>query len=158
MPRDDAKELGVLQQAMGAADVPQAETQELFKAIAAVVHLGGAAFASVGEEGGGQRRTTVTYEGEEALRRVATLLGCDLKALRFALCAKNIKAGSEWIETSNSVTAAAELCDGLAKTVYAKAFDWLVSQVNRAVSAEHKAGLASQAEQPTSHIGVLDIF
>ena len=49
-------------------------------------------------------------------------------------------------------------CDGLAKTVYAKAFDWLVSQVNRAVSAEHKAGLASQAEQPTSHIGVLDIF
>ena len=92
----------------------------------------------MGEEGGGQRRTTVTHEGEEALQRVATLLGCDLKALRFALCAKNIKAGSEWIETPNSVTAAAELCDGLAKTVYAKAFDWLVSQVNRAVVAtEH---------------------
>ena len=92
VPRDDAKELGVLQQAMAAADIPQAETLELFKTVAAVVHLGGAAFASVGEEGGGQRRTTVTYEGEEALQRVATLLGCDLKALRFALCAKNIKA------------------------------------------------------------------
>ena len=28
----------------------------------------------------------------QALQRVATLLGCNLKALRFALCAKNIKA------------------------------------------------------------------
>ena len=42
VPRDDAKELGVLQQAMAAADIPQAETLELFKTVAAVVHLGGA--------------------------------------------------------------------------------------------------------------------
>ena len=57
------------------------------------------------------------------------------------LCIKSatlcIQAGTEWIETPNSVTAAAELCDGLAKTIYAKAFDWLVSQVNRAVATEH---------------------
>ena len=33
-------------QAMAAADIPHAETLELFKTVAAVVHLGGAGFAS----------------------------------------------------------------------------------------------------------------
>ena len=30
--------------------------------------------------------------------------------------------------------------------------------MNRAVAAEHVAGQASLAEQPTNHVGVLDIF
>ena len=111
VPRDDSARWRALQSAVDAADVPPPEAAELYRATAACVHLGAVDFISESGEAEGSGAVAPGVS-EACLSTAAALLGCDADALRRALCVRQIKAGSDWVEKPNTPDVCAELCDG----------------------------------------------
>ncbi|RVW52268.1 Myosin-15 [Vitis vinifera] len=74
---------------------------------------------------------------------------CDVNLLRATLCTRTIQTREGDIIKALDCNAAVASRDALAKTVYAKLFDWLVEKVNRSVGQD----LNSRVQ-----IGVLDIY
>ncbi|KAG5181567.1 P-loop containing nucleoside triphosphate hydrolase protein [Tribonema minus] len=119
---------------------------QLWGGIAAVLHLGQVTFDHVvvdGHDGSSVR------EQAGALSAAAALLGVGVKDLAKKLTRRVITARMESIEVLLSVDRAAEACDGLAKEVYFRLFDWLVARINQ--STNHPASAARK-------VGLLDIF
>ncbi|XP_016728833.2 myosin-11 isoform X6 [Gossypium hirsutum] len=117
----------------------------IFRIVAAILHLGNIAFALEGED-------SSVLEDDKAkfhLQVAAELLMCDLEALETALCKRNMVTPEEVIKRSLDPLGAAISRDGLAKTIYARLFDWLVKKIN-----------VSIGQDPDSKclIGVLDIY
>ncbi len=149
---DDAL-FGELKKALAAAEVAEADIKEVFKTVGAIALLGGVEFAKKGE------KTLVAPGSEGALATVSSLLGVAGESLRAALCTKQMKAGTEWIESPNTLEVATGLVDGMAKGLYAKLFDYLVGQVN-GLFASHAGGAAANdgGGGDRCYVGVLDIF
>ena len=166
--RDDANRFQVLLSALEAADIHATDARELFRATAACLHLGAIGFVLHEERRGGSEGTThVPDDGvsKQALEASADLLGVDAAALLRALTCKQVKAGNEWIEKSNPPHVCLELCEALAKAVYAKVFAWLQVQLSAALAArspDMRAAGIDGVEKLTQlaplSIGLLDIF
>ncbi|KAB2038087.1 hypothetical protein ERO13_D03G100750v2 [Gossypium hirsutum] len=74
---------------------------------------------------------------------------CDVNLLLATLCTRTIQTREGSIVKALDCNAAVASQDALAKTVYARFFDWLVDKINISVG-----------QDPNSHvqIGVLDIY
>ena len=142
----DARTLDEVGRALEAAGVGSYVLWQVWRALAAVLHLGELSFS--GEEAELDRAC------EEHLRIASSLLGLDLAALRHALVTRCIKAGSEFISTPNSSAAASELRDGLAKALYARLFGKLLGAINGGLARGGGGGGMGGSR----FIGVLDIF
>ncbi|KAL3922001.1 MAG: hypothetical protein SGILL_002442 [Bacillariaceae sp.] len=123
----------------------------LFRAIAAVLQLGNLKFqpkASNDEE------TEVSSTRE--LKDLAELIGADEKVLSLAFTERTIKTRGEEYKVPLKADVAKESADAFAKEIYAKAFLWLVRNINDATCAEnnYKEG----ADIKYGLIGLLDIF
>ena len=68
---------------------------------------------------------------------------------------RKIKTGKEVFEKPLSVESATESRDALAKSIYAKLFNWVVNRVNQSIVATTSA---SGIKKNFNFIGVLDIF
>ena len=148
---DDAL-FGELKKALAAAEVAEADVREVFKTVGAIALLGGVEFAKKGE------KTLVAPGSEGALATVSSLLGVAGESLRAALCTKQMKAGTEWIESPNTLEVATGLVDGMAKGLYAKLFDYLVGQVNGLFASHAGAAAGGDGGGDRCYVGVLDIF
>lgn len=95
----------------------------------------------------------MTVKNPEVVSLISKLLGVKEETLSTALTCKRAKARGETLVINYKMPEAIATRDALAKGLYGALFDWIVTQVNRALlfkrdSKEHKG----------NSIGVLDIF
>ena len=92
---------------------------------AAVLHIGSIALEDAGDG------CQITADTKSGLGVVCKLLGLKEEAFQTALCFKTISvAGTESLKGLDSRTAQFSR-EGLAKSLYSKLFDWIVSRSNR---------------------------
>ena len=87
-------------------------------------------------------------------------LGLDVGRAHAELCARNIRAGLETLCVPKSVAEAGASRDAVARSIYARTFDWLVALVNANLNwcAPGGPGALSGAGGGAGVIGLLDIF
>ncbi|XP_040930901.1 myosin-16 isoform X4 [Gossypium hirsutum] len=143
---DDSHDYLATKKAMDIVGISVGEQDAIFRIVAAILHLGNIAFALEGED-------SSVLEDDKAkfhLQVAAELLMYGyILALETALCKRNMVTPEEVIKRSLDPLGAAISRDGLAKTIYARLFDWLVKKIN-----------VSIGQDPDSKclIGVLDIY
>ncbi|GLC37189.1 hypothetical protein PLESTB_000989500 [Pleodorina starrii] len=145
--------------AMSHIGLSEQQQSAVLSTVAAVLHLGNVTFVDTDGEGaavaGGAAR--------EALEAAAELLGVDPLPLAEALTTRQIQTREGPIATPLSAQAAADARDSMAKVVYARLFEWLVSAVNAAVDEAHNGASGSGSSggalgRRHLSIGLLDIY
>jgi myosin heavy subunit len=134
--------------ALGLAGLDAEETHALMKLLAGVLHAGTIAFDADADGNG-----VVAKKAEAAGSAAKELLG--VPKLMHYLTERLITAGSGSMFTKQLTPAeCGRARDALVRTVYARAFDWLVGRINTFVGGKHDADeLAKQ-----HYVGLLDIF
>lgn len=132
--------------AMDIVGISTKDQDAIFRTLAAILHLGNIEF-SPGKEPDSSiiKDSTSNFH----LQMTAKLLMCDPDVLVASLCSRSIHTNEGIIIKALDCAAAAANRDTLAKTVYAKLFDWLVENINKSIGQD----VDSKAQ-----IGVLDIY
>ncbi|XP_077250914.1 myosin-8-like isoform X2 [Tasmannia lanceolata] len=143
---DDSKEYLATRRAMDVVGINYNEQDAIFRVVAAILHLGNIEFSK------GKEIDSSEPKDEDSwfhLRTAAELFMCDVKALEDSLCKRVIATRDETITKSLDPESATQSRDALAKTVYSRLFDWLVTKINSSIG-----------QDPDSKclIGVLDIY
>ncbi|WJZ84936.1 hypothetical protein VitviT2T_004510 [Vitis vinifera] len=132
--------------AMGIVGISHDDQEAIFRTLAAILHLGNVEFSP------GKEHDSSVLKDQKSnfhIQMAADLFMCDVNLLRATLCTRTIQTREGDIIKALDCNAAVASRDALAKTVYAKLFDWLVEKVNRSVGQD----LNSRVQ-----IGVLDIY
>jgi len=142
---DDSKDFSEVLEAMKTINLSEAEQFSIFQIIAGVLHLGNISFNSNGNY--------AKVEHDQFLEYPSHLLGISKEALRTKLVSRTIetKASSqqERIDVSLNVEQAEYTRDALAKGLYSRLFDYLVTHINSAMEAKSDQLL---------NISILDIY
>uniref|UniRef100_H2ZQ89 Myosin motor domain-containing protein n=1 Tax=Ciona savignyi TaxID=51511 RepID=H2ZQ89_CIOSA len=115
----------------------------IFRLLSAVLHMGN---IDIEETSNGSSHCFIS---DEHLQTMCSLLGIEAKHMAQWFCHKKITTMAEVLITPLTHDQALGSRDALAKHMYAKLFDWIVTKVNRA--------LVTTAKEH-SFIGVLDIY
>ncbi|VAI61574.1 hypothetical protein VPH35_112651 [Triticum aestivum] len=132
--------------AMDIVGISRSDQDAIFRTLAAILHLGNIEF-SPGKDSDSSKIKDSTSNFH--LQMTATLLMCDPDLLVSSLCTRSIHTNEGIIIKELDCAAAAANRDALAKTVYARLFDWLVENINKSIGQD----VDSKAQ-----IGVLDIY
>ena len=92
------------------------------------------------------------------LDEVGSILKFDASAMGKALTTRRLKAGGEWITSPVSAEVAANMRDGLSKSIYARTFAWMVRIINTHL---HLGGVQDEdagISKARFFVGILDIF
>ena len=116
---------------------------DVFKILAAILHLGNVQVTTVGNE-----RSSVS-EDDSHLKVFCELLGLETSKVAQWLCNRKIVTSSETVVKPMTRPQAINARDALAKKIYAHLFDFIVEQINQAL---HFSG------KQHTFIGVLDIY
>ncbi|CAH8358652.1 unnamed protein product [Eruca vesicaria subsp. sativa] len=143
---DDAKEYLATRKAMDVVGISSDEQDAIFRTVAAILHLGNIEFEKGEEADAAEPKDD---KSRFHLKVAAELFMCDEKALEDSLCKRVMVTRGESITKSLDPSSAALSRDALAKIVYSKLFDWLVTKINNSIG-----------QDPSSEyiIGVLDIY
>ncbi|KAI4301137.1 hypothetical protein L6164_034448 [Bauhinia variegata] len=139
-----AQEYLKTKRAMDIVGIGEQEQEAIFRVVAAILHLGNIKFA-------GESDSSVLADEVSRfhLQMTAELFMCNPTALEDALCKRMMITPEEIIRRSLDPLGAAVSRDGLAKTVYSRLFDWLVSKINISIGQDSSSKFL---------IGVLDIY
>uniref|UniRef100_A0A8B9JXN5 Myosin VA n=1 Tax=Astyanax mexicanus TaxID=7994 RepID=A0A8B9JXN5_ASTMX len=122
------------------------QQMELFRILAAVLHLGNVNIQASGR--GGDRSY---INGDDGFLVVfSKLMGVEGSQMAHWLCHQRLAVGGEMLVKPMSGQQANDARDALAKHIYGQLFTWIVQRLNSALRA--------QREQPKTFIGVLDIY
>ncbi|KAI4316463.1 hypothetical protein L6164_024441 [Bauhinia variegata] len=141
-----AEEYMKTRRAMDIVGISHEEQEAIFRILAAILHLGNIEFSA------GKEHDSSVIKDEKSrfhMQMAADLFMCDVNLLLATLCTRSIQTREGSIVKALDCNAAVAGRDTLAKTVYARLFDWLVDKINRSVGQD----LNSQMQ-----IGVLDIY
>ncbi|GMG99196.1 hypothetical protein Nepgr_001036 [Nepenthes gracilis] len=132
--------------AMDIVGISQDEQEAIFRTLAAILHLGNVEFSP------GKDHDSSTINDQKSsfhIQMAADLFMCDVNLLLSSLCTRSIQTREGIIIKALDCNAAIGSRDALAKTVFARLFDWLVEKINRSIG-----------QDPGSHlqIGLLDIY
>ncbi|RHY77148.1 hypothetical protein DYB34_009470, partial [Aphanomyces astaci] len=142
---DDAAQFEVTHHAMTTIGLSNHNIASVLQVVAAVLHLGNLEFVPV--QGGTSCR--LSYD-DDTTRFCSSLLGIAYDHMQEALTTRRIKAGGDVVTVGLSPDAAAHSRDVVAKSMYARLFEWLVGRINAATSSPTTSTLHL--------IGVVDIF
>lgn len=140
---DDGKSFDRTKQALHFIGFDPASQQNIFAAVSSVLHIGNLSFT---EDKDGHAIMT----NERHLHAVSALLKVDPEAVRTAVCNRMISAGGETMVKPETLEKANQCRDALAKALYAKLFDYIVTCVNNALRLKNQT--------VTMTVSVLDIF
>ncbi|XXG40756.1 hypothetical protein AAC387_Pa01g1394 [Persea americana] len=132
--------------AMDIVGISLDEQEAIFRILAAILHLGNIEFSP------GKEHDSSTIKDQKSsfhLQMTADLFMCDADLLLATLCTRTMHTREGSIVITLDCTAALASRDTLAKTVYARLFDWLVEKINRSVGQDPNSRL---------QVGVLDIY
>ncbi|KAG2549285.1 hypothetical protein PVAP13_9KG264400 [Panicum virgatum] len=132
--------------AMDIVGICFSDQEAIFRTVAAILHLGNIEFSP------GKDFDSSVIKDENCkfhLQMAADLLMVDASLLLSILCYRTIKTPEGNIVKAVDSSAAVIGRDTLAKTVYARLFDWLVDNINKSIG---------QDVESRSQIGVLDIY
>eukprot|EP00443_Scrippsiella_acuminata_P068851 CAMPEP_0115487064 /NCGR_PEP_ID=MMETSP0271-20121206/60759_1 /TAXON_ID=71861 /ORGANISM="Scrippsiella trochoidea, Strain CCMP3099" /LENGTH=1711 /DNA_ID=CAMNT_0002915095 /DNA_START=96 /DNA_END=5231 /DNA_ORIENTATION=+ len=132
--------------AMQTIGIDAEDISQIFKVIAAVLHLGNTKFDAPPNNSEG---SMVMQECANSIELAAKLTGVDRKDLEGALCNQTRVTRTERIRSPVNVRTAADNRDALAKALYGMIFDLIVMNTN------HSIGFI---EEVKLFVGVLDIF
>uniref|UniRef100_A0A8I3W8P5 Myosin VC n=1 Tax=Callithrix jacchus TaxID=9483 RepID=A0A8I3W8P5_CALJA len=116
---------------------------DVFKILAAILHLGNVQIAAVGSE-----RSSIS-EDDHHLEVFCELLGLESGRVAQWLCNRRIVTSSETVVKPMTRPQAVNARDALAKKIYAHLFDFIVESINQALQFSGKQH---------TFIGVLDIY
>ncbi|KAJ3334076.1 Myosin type-2 heavy chain 1 [Blyttiomyces sp. JEL0837] len=142
---DDVAEFTITQQSMSQVGISVANQWDLFKICSAILHLGNIV---VSHDKGD---LSFIAEEDHGLIYAAKLLCIDPKALRKWILHKKISTTKDSVLSQLTVEGAIACRDSIAKFVYSKLFDWLVTFMNKNLSSDDGGAAPSV-------IGVLDIY
>ena len=151
----DAEQFLETMEAMEAMGIPEHRKDSLLRTVAAVLHLGNITFVD-SNDGLMEGAHLLDADAELHLGYAAELLGCSSHALFAALTQRVIEAHKEKIVKPLDAVAAIESRDSLAKTIYARLFDWLVGAINERLGSDDASGESHETKQRT--ISILDIY
>ncbi|CAK4647567.1 unnamed protein product [Aphanomyces euteiches] len=148
---NDAEQFQKTKHAMSIIGLSDEEQAAVFQLVAGVLHLGNLHFEKIpGQEEGCRlvESTTVDY--------LCTLLGVTQENLEKNLCTRSIKAGRDSVTAVLDVKKAEDCKEVVAKTIYARLFDWLVDRINDCMNYEDTS--TSESDLSLRFIGIVDIF
>lgn len=151
----DAEQFLETMDAMRAMGISDQKIDSLLQTVAAVLHLGNITFSD-SLDGMVEGANLSDTDAETHLGHAAELLGCSSHALFAALTQRVIEARKEKIIKPLGASAATESRNSLAKTIYARLFDWLVGAINQCLGSADASGEDRDTEQRT--ISILDIY
>ncbi|XP_077082574.1 unconventional myosin-Va [Siphateles boraxobius] len=143
---DDVVELERTRNAFTILGVQPDQQMEIFRILAAILHLGN---VNIQASGRGGDRSYINAD-DRSLSVFAKLLGVEGAQMAQWLCHRRLAVGGEMLVKPMTGQQANEARDALAKHVYEQLFTWTVQRLN--------SSLRAHREQPKSFIGVLDIY
>jgi len=142
---DDKAEFEALKKALLVIGVDDSQQSEIFKLLAALLHLGNVKI-------GASRTDSTLSASEPSLAKASAILGVDPVEFAKWTVKKQLITRGEKITSNLTQQQATVVRDSVAKFVYSSLFDWLVESINFALATEE---VLSQVK---SFIGVLDIY
>ncbi|TKY58001.1 Myosin-15 protein [Spatholobus suberectus] len=142
----NAEEYLKTRRAMDVVGINHEDQEAIFRVLAAILHLGNIEFSP------GKEHDSSVVKDEKSrfhMQMAADLFMCDVDLLLATLCTRSIQTREGSIVKALDCNAAVAGRDALAKTVYARLFDWLVDKINRSVGQDINSKI---------QIGVLDIY
>ena len=146
---DNAAEYRATRRAMDVVGIEKDAQDAVMRVVAGVLHLGNVAFADADDDAADDGCVLAGDASRAALADAAAVLRVDAARLEKALRTRTIETRDGAIEKPLDVAAATDSRDSLAKTLYARLFDWLVAKINTSIG---------QDASSTRFIGVLDIY
>ncbi|KAN0021662.1 hypothetical protein ACTFIU_003806 [Dictyostelium citrinum] len=148
---DDSGEFKIIVKAMESLGLKESDQNSIWRILAAILHIGNITFAEAAEQRTGT--TTVKVSDTKALAAAASCLKTDQQSLSIALCYRSISTGvgkrCSVISVPMDCNQAAYSRDALAKALYERLFNWLVSKINTIINCTSEKGPV---------IGILDIY
>jgi myosin heavy chain 9/10/11/14 len=138
---DDREEWIALKNALDVVGFTANEQFDLFRIVAAILHIGNIAVGST-------RSDDAVLEDPSQSERVCHLLGIPVSAFTKAVLRPKVLAGREWVTQARTKQQAMYELSALCKTLYEKSFGALVERINRALD---------RPSSKSTFIGVLDI-
>ncbi|KAI3697119.1 hypothetical protein L6452_29880 [Arctium lappa] len=143
---DESKEYLTTKQAMEVVGISSDEQEAIFRVVAAILHIGNIGFSRGNEPDSSQPKDD---KSRFHLKTAAELFMCDETALQDSFCKRVIVTRGESIRKTLDPNSAALNRDALAKIVYSRLFDWLVSKINNSIGQDANSKFL---------IGLLDIY
>ncbi|KAI9118645.1 hypothetical protein K1719_010977 [Acacia pycnantha] len=143
---NSAEEYMKTRRAMDIVGICHEDQEAIFCTLAGILHLGNIEFSP------GKEHDSSVIKDEKSrfhLQMAADLFMCDVNLLLATLCTRSIQTHEGSIVKALDCNAAVAGRDTLAKTIYARLFDWLVEKVNKSVGQDKNSRI---------QIGVLDIY
>uniref|UniRef100_A0A3B4WNT7 Unconventional myosin-VIIa-like n=1 Tax=Seriola lalandi dorsalis TaxID=1841481 RepID=A0A3B4WNT7_SERLL len=150
--RDDAKDYSRIRSAMRILTFSENQCQEIFKLLAAILHLGNVCFE--GESTTQNNLETSDVSKSEHFSMAASLLEVKKSSLATSLTHRSFMTNRERVTKPLSSEQAAGSRDAFVKAIYNKLFIWIVEKINSVIYKK----LTNSPKSSYLSIGLLDIF
>nr|CAB3264159.1 unconventional myosin-VI [Phallusia mammillata] len=143
---NDYKDFSRISNSMKEMGISDGDIMEIFQVVAGVLHLGNITFEDAGGSSGG---CMVSDSSRESVKITAELLGLDPTSLTEALTTRSMRSAGETntIKVPLKMDQSSNAREALAKSIYSRLFDYVVSRINECFPFQQSNG----------YIGILDI-
>jgi myosin heavy subunit len=124
----------------------------LMRALVIVLQLGNLVFDDHDAKSEYEEHNTVITSQKE-LETLAQMTGIDAQVLESTMTCRFLKTGTEVVKVKASPQQSKEWCDALAKEIYSRIFDLMVTRINVYTSVD-----SYDKKRKRGHISLLDIF
>lgn len=148
---DERKEFAILDHAMKVMGFSEDDVMTLFRTVAAILHLGNVKFEIDPNDADACQFTEKSIVHHLT---ASELLGLDPSAFKTALLYKVVRSGNRksFVYVPFDLASALENRNALAKELYSRCFDWVVTAINS------KLKYQTDKLPAGGMIGILDIF